>query len=297
MSENRYAIFLGCTVPVRAFNYELSMRRVSEKLGIELVDIPQFACCGYPIEGVHHDSSLSVAAMNLALAEKQGLDIIALCSACTGHLTKVQKLFESEDNAEEKEHINNILKNLGLEYTGKTKVRHFARVLLEDIGLDKLKEAVTQPLEGVRIAPHYGCHYVKPSDIFDGFDDPIHPESLDMLIEATGATYLDYKNRMQCCGGGILAINEETPTNMVKAKLENIKTVEADAMTLICPFCNIMYDEMQKAIKEKFDIDYNIPVFFYPQLLGLAMGMDPKKDLGIKKKQLAVLLKTESESE
>ncbi|MCK5038945.1 MAG: CoB--CoM heterodisulfide reductase iron-sulfur subunit B family protein [Thermoplasmata archaeon] len=293
MSEKKYAIYLGCTVPVRAFNYELSMRKVSAKLGIELVDIPEFGCCGYPIEGVHYDSSMSIAAMNLALAEKQGLDIIALCSACTGHLTKVQKLFENPDKVKDQERINSILKDSGLQYTGKSKVRHFARVLIEDIGLDRLKEAVIQPLEGVRIAPHYGCHYVKPSSIFDGFDDPIHPETLDLLIEATGATYLDYQNRMQCCGGGILAINEETPIKMVKAKLDNVQKVEADAMTLICPFCNIMYDEMQKAIKEKYEIDYNIPVFFYPQLLGLAMGLEPKKDLGIRKKQLAVLLKTE----
>jgi heterodisulfide reductase subunit B len=288
MSKQKYALFLGCTVSVRGLNYELPTRKVAERLGIELVDIPDFACCGYPLGSIHHDSAVAIAARNLALAEAKNLDIITLCSACTGHLTKVAKILADKNNAEELKRVNEELKDVGLQYNGSVKVKHFARYLYEDIGLEKLKNVVSVPLTGINIAPHYGCHYVKPSDIFDGFDDPIHPESLDKLIEITGATSVQYKDKMQCCGGGILAISENTSTNMVKQKLDHIKEANADAMTLFCPFCSIMYDEYQPSIEASFETEYNIPVLYYPQLLGLAMGLDPKKDLAVKKNQVKV---------
>lgn len=285
---SKYALFLGCTVPVRGLNYELSARKVADRLGIEIVDITDFACCGFPIAGVHHETGLTLAARNLALAEAQGLDIMTLCSACTGHLTKAQKHLSSPRGTEEQKKINDYLGGSNLEYKGNTKVKHFARVLYEDVGLDKVKEAVTNPLTSLTIAPHYGCHYIKPSTIFDGFDDPINPVSLDKLIEVTGATSVRYKNRLQCCGGGILSISEDTSVKMVKEKLDNIKTAEADAMTLLCPFCSIMYDEYQPTIETSFDAEYNIPVLFYSQLLGIAMGLDPKKDLAVKINQVKV---------
>ncbi len=287
MSEHRYALFLGCTVSVRGLNYELSVRKVADRLGIEFVDIPGFSCCGFPLDGVHHHSAVDLAARNLALAEAEGLDILTLCSACTGHLTKVEKLLGSEEGAEELKQVNLDLKDLGYKYNGGVKVRHFARVLYEDIGINKVKEAVTKPLIGLRIAPHYGCHYIKPSEIFDGFDDPIRPESLDELIEATGATSVQYRDKLQCCGGGILGIDEDTPTKMVKQKLDHIKEAKADAMTLICPFCDIMYDEYQPTIESNFETEYNIPVLYYSQLLGLAMDLNPKKDLAVNKNQVS----------
>ncbi len=288
MSDPRYAIFLGCTVPVRSFHYELSARRVLSALGVEVVDLPDLACCGYPIEGIDHQTSNALAARNLAIAEAEGLDMMTLCSACTGHMAKAHKHLSSDKGAGELETINEKLKDFDLEYKGTVKLKHFARVLLEDVGLERIKEAVTQSLEGIRIAPHYGCHYTKPSEAFDGFDDPIHPTSLDQLIEATGATAVNYKDRMQCCGGGILAIEEEAPLKMVNRKLEHIKDAGADAMTLICPFCNIMYDEFQPTIEKKFETEYKIPSLFYSQLLGLALGLDPKKDLAVKRNVVKV---------
>jgi heterodisulfide reductase subunit B len=288
MNNSKYALFLGCTVSVKGLNYELSTRKVAERLGIEFVDIPEFSCCGFPLESIHHNTAITVAARNLALAESKNLDIIALCSACTGYLTEVQKLFAEKKNTKELDFINNKLKDLGYKFKGSIKVKHFARVLYEDFGVEKLKEFIKNPLKGLRIAPHYGCHYVKPSNIYDHFDDPINPQSLDKLIDATGATPVYYKDKLQCCGGGILAIEEETPVKMVKQKLDHMKAKKADAMTLVCPFCSIMYDEYQSTVESKFEIDYNIPVLYYPQLLGLAMGLDPKKDLAIKQNQVKV---------
>lgn len=300
MSELRYALLLGCTIQVRGFNYELSVRKVAEKLGIEFVDILDFACCGFPLAGVHNHSAMAIAARNLALAESKGLDIVTLCSACTGHMTHVQKRLSNPKNWKELERINEDLKDFGLELKGTTKVKHFARMLYEDVGLTRLEEAVTHPLKGLKIAPHYGCHYIKPSGIFDGFDDPIRPQSLDRLIEITGAEAVQYRDKLQCCGGGILAMGEDTPLKMVKQKLDHIKKVKGDAITLLCPFCDIMLDEYQPTIETKFETDYNIPVLYYPQLLGLAMGLHPRKDLAVNKNQVKVrplLKKIESSRE
>ena len=288
MSNQKYALFLGCTVPIKGFNYELSARKVAEKLDLEFVDIPDFACCGFPLASIHHDTAITLAALNLAHAEAEGINILSLCSACTGHLTKVQKLLSSKDGAEELTKVNAELQELGYEYKGNVVVKHFARVLLEEVGVERLKEAITQPLKGIKIAPHYGCHCIRPSEIFDDFDDPFRPEHLDKLIEITGATSVQYKEKMQCCGGGILAFEEETPMRMVKQKLDHVKDAHADAISLICPSCDIMYDEYQPTIETKFDTEYKIPVLFYSQLLGLAMGLDPKKDLAVKKNVVSV---------
>lgn len=286
MSE--YALMLGCTVPVRCLNYELPTRRLADKLGIKFVDIPSFSCCGFPLDGVHHHTGILFAARNLALAEAEDLDIVTLCNACTGHMTKVQKLLSDKKNDKKLKHIMGDLGKLGYDFKGKSKVRHFVRVLLEDVGLDKLKEYITIPLDQLNIAPHYGCHYLKPSDIFDDFDNPIHPQSLDKLIEITGAKSVNYFDKMQCCGGGILAVDEKSPLKMVRQKLDHIKSVGADAITLLCPFCDLMFDEYQPTIESKFEVEYNMPVLYYPQLLGLAMGLDPKKDLAVKKNMVKV---------
>jgi heterodisulfide reductase subunit B len=288
MNELKYALFLGCTVSVKGLNYELPTRRIADKLGIKFVDIPEFSCCGFPIDSIHHSSALTLAARNLALAEARGLNIIVLCSACGGYLTEVEKLFSNNKNTEEQKRVNTKLKDLGYQYNGTVKVKHFARVLYEDIGFDKLKKLVTKPLKGIRIAPHYGCHYIKPSKIYDSFDNPIHPQSLDKLIEITGATPVQYRDKLQCCGGGILAVDEKTSVKMVNQKLDNIKEAKADAMTLICPFCSVMYDEFQSTVESTFEKEYNIPILYYPQLLGLAMGLDPKNDLAVKQNQVNV---------
>jgi len=288
MSKQKYTLFIGCTISVRGLNYELSARKVAEKLGIEFVDIQEFSCCGFPLSSIHHNSAVAIAARNLALANAKNLDIITLCSACTGYLTEVKKLLENKTNSKLLKDVNTKLKDLGYKYEKGVKIKHFARFLYEDIGVEKIKEHIKEPLTGIKVAPHYGCHYIKPSEIFDGFDNPIHPQSLDRLIDVTGATPVHYRDKLQCCGGGILAVNEETSVKMVKEKLDHIKDANADAMTLICPFCSIMYDEFQPTVETTFETEYKIPVLYYPQLLGLAFGLDPKKDLAVRKNQVKV---------
>ncbi|MEW5760859.1 MAG: CoB--CoM heterodisulfide reductase iron-sulfur subunit B family protein [Candidatus Thermoplasmatota archaeon] len=272
----RYALFLGCTVPVRALNYELSARKVASKLGLELIDLQNFECCGFPIEDVNHSASIALAARNICIAEEKGLNLVTLCSACTGALTKANiKLKEDEKLREE---VNHILKPLGYEFKGKIEVKHFTRALYEDIGIEKLKGFVTKPLNGINVAAHYGCHYLKPSGIFKGIESPELPESLDKLIEATGAKALNYEDKKLCCGGGILGIDEQTALKIAKIKLEKAKLAGANSLITICPFCSVMYDANQKAVEVKVGGEkYDLPVLYYPQLLGLAMGFSPKE--------------------
>ena len=275
----RYAFYLGCTVPVRAMNYEMAARKVAERLGIELVDVDGFSCCGFPAKPLDWQAGLLMAARNLALAEAQGLDVLTLCSACTGTLTEANHRLK--EDAELRAWANEQLAEMGRTYKGTVRVRHFARMLYEKVGVEALQEAVTVPLADFGFAPHYGCHYLKPSHLYDGFDDPENPQSLDRLIKATGAGVVRYEDEGQCCGGGILGFDEETALLVTKQKLDHVVAAGADAMVLICPFCAIMYEANQRRVERLYETSYKLPVLYYPQILGLAMGFSPE-EMGLK---------------
>lgn len=275
----RYAFYLGCTVPVRAMNYEMAARKVAERLGIELVDVDGFSCCGFPAKPLDWQAGLLMAARNLALAEAQGLDVLTLCSACTGTLTEADHRLK--EDAELRAWANEQLAEMGRTYKGTVRVRHFARMLYEKVGVEALQEAVTVPLADFGFAPHYGCHYLKPSHLYDGFDDPENPQSLDRLIKAAGAGVVRYEDGGQCCGGGILGFDEETALLVTKQKLDHVVAAGADAMVLICPFCAIMYEANQRRVERLYETSYKLPVLYYPQILGLAMGFSPE-EMGLK---------------
>ena len=276
----QYTLFLGCTVPVRAANYELSARRVAERLDIHLADISEFSCCGYPIKSVDYYAYLLMAARNLALAEEKGLPLCTLCSACCGSLTEANH--QIREDATLRRRINEDLSRwLGKRYEGGVRVTHFIRVLQEDVGEKRIAAEIQADLSSLHLAPHYGCHYTKPTAIYENAEDPENPTSLDKLIEVSGAKSISYENKLQCCGGGVLAIDEGVSLAMAGSKLDHVRARQADAMVLLCPFCNIMYEANQKKIEKVQGKEYKLPVLFYPQLLGLAMGMEPD-ELGMK---------------
>ena len=275
-----YTLFLGCTVPVRALNYEISARKVAEKLGLQLSDVSEFSCCGYPIKSVHRYGYLLMAARNLALAEKKGLPLCTLCSACCGSLTEANH--EIQEDEKLRKRINEDLSEwVGLRYEGGIRVTHFTRILREEIGKKKIAEQIKADLSSLHVAPHYGCHYTKPTSIYGKIEDPENPKSLDELIEATGAHSVQYEDKLQCCGGGVLAIDEQVALAMSQRKLEHIRDQQADAMVLVCPFCNVMYEGNQRKIEKVFQKEYKLPILYYPQLLGLALGIEPD-ELGMK---------------
>lgn len=271
----RYAVFLGCTIPSRQMNYEQSSRAVARVLGIELVDA-DFGCCGFPLEPVDEVKALSMAAMNLKKGHETGLDVVTLCSACCEMLMKAEDILE-RDKAVGKNVDGLLSKQVGSEYGGeKPRVIHFARMLYEDMGVDKIRSLVKHPLGGLKIATHPGCHYVRPSSLTGDFDDPEFPHSLDELVEATGAESVDYIGKGDCCGGGILAVREDVAKAMTWKKLEALSG-KVDALVLVCPFCGIMYDRYQKLMADDLERELNVPVLYYPQLLGLALGVDTEE--------------------
>jgi len=274
MAEHKYLMFLGCAIPYRVTAYEISSRKILRKLGIELVEMPEFNCCGLPLDPVSHETMLVLAARNLALAEQKGLDIIALCPGCAGTLKKVGKMLKEDKHLNEE--INCRLKEAGLRYEGTVTAKHIMQVLVEDVGLEKIKETIVRPLTNVKVAEHNGCHIFRPKEYIE-LDDPEDPKMLKTLIEATGATCLDYMDETECCGAPSVGVNDKVALQLARDKLNHIKTVDAQAMITICPFCHIMYDTNELRIEKMFNEVYGIPILHYPQLLGLAMGMSPEE--------------------
>ncbi|MEO0094891.1 MAG: CoB--CoM heterodisulfide reductase iron-sulfur subunit B family protein [candidate division WOR-3 bacterium] len=263
----RYALFLGCTVPVRAQHYELATRNVAKELGIEFVDLKEGSCCGFPLKALDAETSLLMAARNVGLASNLGLDVVTLCNSCTAMLSDAQlKLKEGE--------FRRKFTELGFTYPNEIKVRHFVRMLYEDVGVDSLNKAIKKPLKNLRIISHYGCHYLRPSYLHS-FDNVENPHTLEQLVGLTGATIIDYQEKKLCCGGSVLGVDEELALKMANQKLSVAKNNNADALISICPFCTVMYEDNQRKVETKFNTAYSLPVLYYPQLLGLGLGLAP----------------------
>jgi len=275
MAELKYLMFLGCVIPYRMPSYEISARKVLERLGVELVEMPEFNCCGLPIDSVAHDALLVLAARNLCLAEEKNMNILTLCPGCAGTLRKVNKSLEADKKL--KEQVNSHLKEIGMEFKGgKIVVKHLIQALVEDVGLEKIKHAVVKPLTGLKVTEHNGCHILRPAK-YIGFDDPENPVLLKRLIEATGAECLDYMYETDCCGAPIIGVNDKIPLYLAGDKLRNVKAVDAQALITVCPFCHMMFDINQPRIERLLEEEFGIPVLHYPQLLGLAMGFTPQE--------------------
>jgi heterodisulfide reductase subunit B len=267
----KYAFYLGCATPVKALKYEISARNVARRLGIELVDLTEFGCCGFPVKSMDPFAALLMAARNLALAEERGLDIIGLCTGCVAVLSETRKCLEDEGLRGK---VNGKLRSLGVkEYSGRVTVKHFARYLYEDYGLDALKKKISVPLESLKFGIHYGCHYTKPSHAHDRFDDPSNPVSLDKLIQGAGATTIEYPNKNLCCGLTILGAAEEAGMKLAAEKLEALSNRGADAMVVACPSCCIAYENNQKLAGRKMGKEFNLPVLYFTQVIGLALGL------------------------
>lgn len=275
MAELKYLLFLGCAIPYRIASYEISTRKVMKKLGVEFAEMPEFNCCGLPIDPVNHDLMLTLAARNLCLAEQQNLNIMTLCPGCAGTLRKVNKTVQEDKKL--KSLVNDYMKEIGMELQGgKIKVKHIVQALIEDVGIEKIKEAVVKPLTGLRVTEHSGCHVLRPAK-YMGFDDPENPVMLRKLIEATGAEYVDYMYKTDCCGAPIIGVNDKIPLYLTGDKLTNMKAANAQALVTVCPFCHMMFDINQPRIERLLSEKFGIPALHYPQLLGLAMGFTPQE--------------------
>ncbi len=269
----KFALFLGCNIPARVQHYALSARAVLARLQVDLVDIREFTCCGYPMRNTDQKTALLFSARNLALAESRDLDLLTLCQCCFGTLKKAAHLLEKD--ASLKEEVNAFLAKEKLAYEGKTRVKHLLAVLHEDIGPAALKAQIQGAFKKLKIAAHYGCHALRPSDVMQ-FDDPVSPGILDALVAVTGAKSVDWSQKLECCGAPLLGVNDDLSMKLTAGKLADAKASGARFLTVACPWCQLQFDGVQSRMETEGRTDADLPSILYPQLLGLAMGLSER---------------------
>ncbi len=281
-----YAYFWGCYVPGRLPHMERSTRAVFERFGVDAVDLEGLTCCPEKtmIRNMSYRDWLLTAARNLAVAEEVGRAFVTPCTGCFSTLKEAQVKLLSEPAL--REEVNGELARVGRQYRGTGDVVHVLDVLYQDVGPGALRNRVVYPMTGLRIAVHYGCHLLRPSGELL-FDDPFWPKKFDELVQALGADSVAYSSKMECCGNLLLrAGEEETARAMCRDKLRDMIDEEADALTLVCPSCMMQYDNMQFLLQREGE-DVHLPVFYYPELLGLALGMEPD-ELGLDRHRVDV---------
>jgi heterodisulfide reductase subunit B len=282
----KYTLYLGCTIQSEQFGFEASVRETLPRLGIELEDMKGASCCGFPaLSSISKVGWHYLSARNLAIAEEMGNDFLPLCNGC--HLSFVETMHYLEADPELKNLINTHLEEEGLRYEGKVKVVHLLEVLHDRVGVKKISGELVKPLKGLKLASHPGCHAIRPSDI-QKVDDPEDPRKLDNLIKALGAETFDYPEKIDCCGSQLAVASGRTTLKIAGDKLQAVKSYGFDGLVTTCPFCFKMYDGRQRAIKGALkDSTLDVPVFYYTQLLGLALGCRPER-LGLQLNQSPV---------
>jgi heterodisulfide reductase subunit B len=277
----KFALFQGCKIPYFVPQYETASRAVLRECGVELVDI-EFNCCGYPVHHLDFNAFVLSSARNLALAEKEGLNILTPCKCCFGSLKKVAHLLKERDFL--REEVNAALREEGLKYEGAIEAKHLLSVLFHDVGVDVIREKVTRPFQGLKIATHYGCHALRPGNVTQ-FDDPVAPTKFDRLVEITGAESVEWPMKLQCCGNPLWGKNDGLSKDLTEKKLVDGKQAGAHYLCVACTYCQIQFDSVQKQILSEKGNGLTLPSILYPQLLGLSMGIEAEK-LGVAMNQI-----------
>jgi heterodisulfide reductase subunit B len=273
----KYAYYPGCSAESTARDQYMSIREVSKALGIELIEPKGWTCCG-STPAHHTDKILSLAlpAANLLLAKKMGLDMVVFCAACYNRM-KVAN-FEIQNNPDIRKEISN---SLGEDYDGSVNVLHFVEVLIKNIGVKKLQEAFTHSLDGLKVCNYYGCLLVRPKEATN-FDDPENPTIMDSLVTIMGGESIDWPHKVECCGGGFALTRTDIVIELSNSILGMAKAAGAECMAVACPMCQVNLDLRQSDINKVKNSDYNMPIVYITQLVGLCLGIAPEK-LGMDK--------------
>jgi heterodisulfide reductase subunit B len=269
----KYAYFPGCSLESTAKEYDISTRAVMHELGVELAEIKDWSCCGASAaEITSHLLSLVLPARNLALAEAAnevvhgGGQLVASCSACYVNLRKVEEKTRADTALLEK--INQALAVDGLVYRGKTQVRHLLDVIASDVGTDAIAARVKRSLEGLHVAPYYGCQTVRP---YSPFDAPYYPESMDRVLAALGVQLLPNPLKTACCGGTLSTTKREVGIELVSNLFRAVEG--ADCIVTVCPLCQMNLESYQRQVSKDLGQPLHMPVLYLTQLLGLAFGL------------------------
>ncbi|MFQ6074399.1 MAG: CoB--CoM heterodisulfide reductase iron-sulfur subunit B family protein, partial [Candidatus Bathyarchaeia archaeon] len=241
----KVAVYWGCLIPTIQYGYEMSVRAVMPRLGVELADLDNVSCCGTPVQSVNMPAALYLAARNLALAEKTGLGNLLLpCNGCYLSLSEAKHLLSQDEKL--KEEVNTTLKEEGLRYEGSIKIWHTISLLHDLVKEEKMREAVRRPLEGLKLAVHYGCHVLRPSTL-QTVDDPENPRKMDELVRWLGAESTPYPEKLDCCGAMLLLSHPDAAFTFSGLKMKAVQDLGADAFVVSCPSCQMMFDMRQKS--------------------------------------------------
>jgi len=271
----KFAYYPGCSPKSTTIELDKTTRKLAEKLGIELVELEDASCCGtVELRSRNEDLYRALNGRTLAMAEKQGLNILTTCATCQLSLAQVNK--ELRDDKSQLAKTNRILSEIDLKYHGGVEVRHLLWVLLEDVGAERLKKQIVKDLERLRVAPFYGCHILRPKEIL-GFDNPNNPTSLETMIRLCGAEPVDYRGKTKCCGFHNLPYQQKLAVKMSARYLKEAKDNGANCVVTPCPLCFTVLDGFQSLASKELNTNLDLPVFHLPQLLGLAMGMNGKE--------------------
>jgi heterodisulfide reductase subunit B len=284
----RYGYYPGCSLGSTAAPYDVSTKAIAKPLGLELEEIQDWNCCGATeYFSIQKTAAYALVARNLALAADQdGLtQLTAPCSACYLNLRKTDHYMGKFPKIGK--HTNDALAAGGLSYEpGSLEIRHLIDIVVNDVGIEAVAEKVTNPLKGLRLAPYYGCLIVRPQLDDEPLDDPEYPTHLDDLLSALGATVVDFPLKAHCCGGHMTQISSDTAYELIRQLLQNAAEYEADAIVTICPMCQLNLDAYQSQVNGHFGTSFDLPVLYFTQMIGLALGMQPK-ELGIGKEMVS----------
>jgi len=272
----KYAYFPGCSLSSTGVEYDISTKKVAKSLGIELWEIPDWNCCG--ASSAHltdHLLALALPARNLAIAEEKGLDVAIPCAACYARCKATE--VEANSSQEMQKTISEVIER---QYTGKTKARALLDVFVNDLGLQSISTLVNKPLKDLKVVSYYGCLLVRPPKL--GFDDAEDPQSMDKLIKALGGTPVDWAFKTECCGAAHATTKSEVGFAMIEKILTAAKEAGADCIATACPLCMSNLDMRQTQVGAKYGQNYSLPIFYFTELMGIALGINPE-ELGISK--------------
>ncbi len=273
----KYAYYPGCSARGTGVEFELSGQYVAKKIGMELQETPDWNCCGASAAHLtNHDLSIALPARNLALAEKMNLDVAVPCAACFARMkTAVHYVRQSEEN---RKHIEEIIE---MPYEGKADVYSLLEVMHRPEAQEAIKNAITKPLNGVKVASYYGCLLVRPAEVAQ-FDDTENPTSMDELMALAGATPVDWAFKIECCGASHQVAAPKVGRTMIYRILKNAIANGAEAIVTACPLCMLNLDMRMKEMQKTHGPEFNIPIYFFTELLAMAMGAGAK-EIGLDK--------------
>jgi heterodisulfide reductase subunit B len=280
----KLAYYPGCSLHSTAKSYDESIRAIAGLLELELVEVEDWNCCGATAYmNVNEVLALSLSARNLALVKQTGLPLTAPCSACYTNLQKAERYMAAFPDVKRK--VDEALAAGGMRYDGGVQAKHFLQTIVEDVGLDKVRGLVKHPLNGLRVAPYYGCQIARPFNA-EGHGDSDDPVMLDHLLETLGATPIPFAMKTVCCGGSLMGTREEVALKLCQNILLCAEQGRADCIAVTCPLCQMNLDVYQHRVNAAFGTHFAVPIVYFTQLVGMAFGVE-RTALGLQRHTVA----------